>query len=75
MLGSLMSLIRRPPPDIPDRCPSCDCRLPLECVGPDRFFCAGCGRDHRAVRDVHGDWQIDVRPIRHVRRASLSRTG
>ena len=67
MLESLVSLLRRPQA-IPDKCPSCDCRMPLEAVGVHRFFCAGCGRDHEAIQDAAGDWQVDTRPLRSRRR-------
>jgi hypothetical protein len=70
MLDLLTSLLRRSPaiPDTPDVCPSCDCRLPLEALGRDRYLCHGCARDFAAVRDANGDWQIDTRPLRVIHR-------
>jgi hypothetical protein len=71
MLTQLFSFLRpSPPPDTPAKCPSCDCRLPLEQFGPGRFYCAGCAKDFRAVRDAHGGWQVDVRPPRALARGS-----
>jgi len=57
----------------PERCPSCDCRIPLESVGQDRWFCAGCARDCSAVRDAQGDWVIDTEPLRYRQRRAGNR--
>jgi hypothetical protein len=50
-------------PELPPHCPACDSRLPLELVGRDRFFCAGCGKDFGAVKLGDG-WKFDVTPLR-----------
>jgi len=63
MLTQLMTLIRRESA-IPDKCPSCDCGLPLEAVGHDRFVCHGCSRECSAVRTPDGDWAISTGPRR-----------
>jgi hypothetical protein len=55
---------------MPPKCPCCDSRLPLEQVGSDRYLCACCSKDFRAVRDARGDWTYDVRPLRLIRRLS-----
>ena len=57
-------------PEVPPKCACCDSRITLERVGPDRFFCAGCGKDFRAVKDARGDWTFDATPLRKLRRLS-----
>jgi hypothetical protein len=57
-------------PAVPPKCPACDCRLPLEPLGGDRFLCHGCAKDFRAIRTPESDWRYDTRPLRYLRRSA-----
>ena len=63
---------RRRVADLPP-CPSCRGGLPVELVGPHRYFCDCCARDFSAVKDAKGDWHVDKEPMRYkARRHSLA---